>query len=205
MTHGWSHSHKVPRFQALHRQSWHLRPQARLPLNTLGSVGKERTNGHPAPLPSLEHGCSVTLPNPSVECFLISCFIQNPPQPVGARRHSPEPPMLISHHLPGVGGRLPVWSARTTEGLDVGCNCPYSDATDYLPRQLHFCATVQGTWHPYFWAFPEILQQTALPGCPLCRHQDFSPETNSPVIALPYFLGQNCVDMSTPSLGEGAK
>lgn len=123
----------------------------------------------------------------------------------GARRHSPEPPMLISHHFPGVGGRLPIGSARTTEGLDVGCNCPYSDATDYLPRQLHFCATVQGTWHPYFWAFPEFLQKTALPGSPLCRHQDFSPETNSPVIALPYFLGQNCVDTSTPSLGEGAK
>ena len=160
MTHRWSHSHKVPRFQALCRQSWQLRPQARLPLNALGSVGKERTNGHPAPPPNLEQGCSVTLPNPSVKCFLISCFIQSSPA-CGARRHSPEPPMLISHHFPGVEGRLPIGSARTTEGLDVGCNCPYSEATDYLPRQLHLCATVQGTWYLSFWAFPEILQQTS--------------------------------------------
>ena len=107
MTHGWSHSHQVPRFQTLCWQNWHLHSQAWLPLNTLMSLGKKKKgkNKHPASPLNPDKGCSVTLPNPSLGYFLISCLIQSFPVWGHGQIHQSHAPMSVSHHFPG-GGQI---------------------------------------------------------------------------------------------------
>ena len=66
---------------------------------------KKGKNKHPASPLNPDKGCSVTLPNPSLGYFLISCLIQSFPVWRHGQIHQSHAPMSVSHHFPG-GGQI---------------------------------------------------------------------------------------------------
>ena len=130
MTHGWSHSHQVPRFQTLCWQNWHLHSQAWLPLNTLMSLGKKKKREKQTSCLTPESRQRVFCHPPQSIPGILPHFLSHPILPSrGAWTNPPKPCPHVS--FPS----LPWWRAdpqpaRRAEGVDMGSNCPYSDTVN---------------------------------------------------------------------------